>query len=159
MRTASMVLGIVGGSLVILGAVILIFMSIAFSSIGNEFDNRLSYDDDDIMWDDFDVTIEGEDYLFQGDFKPMHRFGGSAARMGFGFASGIMLILAIINLAGGALGLVGGIIVKRNNTVGGVLMLVAAFIGFGAFVLFLVGGILALVKDNSAQPQIQPPVA
>ena len=56
------------------------------------------------------------------------------------------------------LGLTGALLVKKNNVLAGVLMLVGCamalftFFGFLGFLLMLLGGIFALVKDSS-QPQ------
>lgn len=115
MKTASMVLGIVGGALKIFGALILLLISgIMFpailSSVGRDIQN---------------VQV-------------------------FNLITTIYNILAIPLGIGGILGLIGGLIVKKNNTTGGILMIIGTVLGLD--VLLLLGSIFAFIKEKQPVP-------
>ena len=63
----------------------------------------------------------------------------------------VFLVIGICMLIGGVLGFIGGLIVRRKNVAGGVLMIVAAVLGINLFslVLFVLGAVFALMRDRS----------
>ncbi len=154
MRTASMVLGIVGGALAVLIAIISMIVSLAFvTTIPDVLDDALEFSDD--YYSDGNFSFDNGEFSFDnGDFSFDSDLGGSVQSIA---ATGIV-IFHIIAIIGGILGIVGGAIVKKKNVVAGVLMIVACvlsgFSGWGVFgsIALLVGGILALVKEKPAQP-------
>ncbi len=149
MRKASMVLGLIGGILAILIALLLFaggaFISqMAPSLMESEFNSEyaelsseypeLNGANADI---DMDTAVNMVGYVFAG-------IGG-------------------LILVAGILGVVGAVVVKKSNVLAGVLMILGGILalisiyGFISFILLLLGGIFALVRDNSAnQPAFSP---
>ena len=118
MRKASMVLGIIGGSISILYTLFLIFTTLLIGSLGPT----------------------------PGAFR-LHLTAGGV----------ILLIVGLLLLAGGGLGLAGGIIVPKRNVLAGVFMLVSSVFGVMtcvSFILLLLGGIFALVKEQPPAPPL-----
>jgi hypothetical protein len=120
MKTASMVLGIVGGALSLLGAVYLaVFGTMIFSTLEN----------------------------MTGSLNVGERV--------FDIVKTIYTIMSIPMGIGGILGLIGGIIVKKKNTAGGVLMIIGTVLTFS--MLMLLGAIFAFVKEKQpVYPQYAP---
>lgn len=156
MRTASKVLGIAGGALAILIAVIVLISGIAvMNTVPSIIDDALEYSDgfnfdsDDFNFDNGEFNFDNGEFSFDGSFD------------GYGAVQGIvvtgLIFVCVISIIGGVLGIVGGVLAKKKNVVAGVLMLVgcvlAGFSGWGIFcsIALLVGGILALVKEKPAQ--------
>lgn len=203
MKTASMVLGIVGGIVTILLALIMILIGLLFGYTGDwlaengwngsvridgdnveidgdvlHFGNedaliqidgtevrvqngKVSINGDEVFdgdEDHYSVSIDDDSVIINGEHIPFRARGW--ARFGINVANGVLWVLAVIVVVGGILGIIGGAMVKRNNVLGGILMLVAAFLGSPAvlpFVLFLVGGILALINEKPPVRAPQPP--
>ena len=152
MRTASMVLGIVGGILaIILGIVTLIITGTADIFTPN------SYYYDDFM-DEFDDALEqfGDKYDFDFEFDYNYDWDDAAqatTRAGITY----MYIAGTLGIIGGILGIIGGAVVKKKSVLAGVFMIIGCvFSSLSVWGLFggiplLVGGILALIKDKRAQ--------
>ncbi len=131
MRTAGMIMGIVGGAIAILFGAFFIFGSAMFFSMGS----WNSY-----MSDSYSQAQQASSIT-----------GGT-----------VFLVIGIIIILTGVLGLVGGLIIKKKNVAAGVMMIVAAGLSLFSFfniismVLFILGGIFALMRDRSQIPT-QPP--
>lgn len=120
MRTASMILGIVGGAIAILSGIILILFGAYFAD-GSFFGGFDYYNNLDFFYNNF-YAIMFTAYLMFG----------------------------IIGIAAGGVGLAGGIIVKKKNTVAGVLLIIAAVFTFS--IPFILAAIFALVKEKEPAP-------
>ncbi len=142
MKTASMVMGIIGGSIALIVALVMIVAGAAFYSITD-----YSLSDWSNQW-----NFEYSDSLGGYDFQ----LNPSSLT---GFAGGAIIFFAILSLFAGVLGLVGGIIAKKRNVAAGVLMIIAAPLSlFGYFnllsmILFILGAVFAFVKEK---PQYVP---
>ncbi len=72
-------------------------------------------------------------------------------------ATGTMWLVGIASVVGAALGIVGGALAKKKGIIAGILLVAAAipsfFTEFGviASVLFIIGGILALIPQKTSQ--------
>jgi hypothetical protein len=123
MKTASMVLGIVGGVIaVILGLLYIFWLSTFFSDLFGSF----FYSDAD-----FDFSVFSDMYYT------------------------MFTVMGILSVVGGVLGLIGGIIVKKHNIPAGVMMIVAGVMSV-SFLLFILAGIFALIKDKQQVQQYPP---
>jgi len=137
MRKASMVLGIVGGVVAILVALFAILGGVLFSTVNTTL---------------FEENIDEESYSIDiEDYRQQSKVG-----------SIVFIVIGSIIFIAGLLGIIGGIIVKKNNIAAGVMMLIGRVItliaiwAILAFIPLLLGGIFALVKDNSSTlPQTQ----
>jgi len=152
MRTASLVLGIVGGILAIIFGIV----SLVIAGTADIFvPDSIYYDD---FMNEFDDALEqyGDEYGF--DFKFDYNYdwndaAQAAARAGIIY----MYIAGSLGIIGGILGIIGGAIVRKKNVLAGVFMFIGCVLsslsGWGLFggIPLLVGGILALVKDKRAQ--------
>ncbi len=146
MKTASLVLGIIGAAFAIIAAIVFLaggaFMGAASSVVSN-MDEQLG----DIIAEssDGDVTVNI-------DLDGLDEVTSVAA----GAVSVWAYVWCGLSVVGAVLGIIGAVKVKKNNVTAGVLMLVAAvpsfFTGIGiiASILFIIGGILALVSGKSA---------
>ncbi len=154
MKTASLVLGIIGGVLAVIFGIVYIIGGIAAASLVGSADalaNTLGEFGDAMEAEGW--TVEDADVDFEG-FDDVYN-----ASVGAGIT--MIYVVGIISIVGAVLGIVGGAMVKKKNVVAGVLMLVAAvpsfFTGLGilASILFIIGGILALIPDKQAAPPVQ----
>jgi len=150
MRKASMILGIIGGVIAILVSLFAILGGMAVRTVMPEMMEQMPEIMEELETQD-GYTVDMSDMPNSEEFETASNFAG-----------GIFTGLGVVILIVGILGIVGGAIVKKNNVVAGVLMLIACVIsiftvwGLFAFLPLLLGGIFALVKDNStAQPQVQ----
>ncbi len=138
MKTASMVLGIIGAAFAIIVAIVFLaggaFLGAASNVVNNmdeELENAISESVDGL---DVDVDL-------------------SVAADAVSVWAYVWCGLSVV---GAVLGIVGAVNVKKSNIAAGVLMLVAAVpsfftgLGFIASILFIIGGILALVSGKSA---------
>lgn len=131
MRTASLVLGIVGGVLAIIFALIFIMGGAFVGNMGSVL-GEMGGDG---------LVIEGNDISID---------------QAVGVAVSSFYILGGLSIVGAVLGIVGGAMAKKKNIFAGVLLIVAAipsfFTGFIASIIFIIGGILAFIpqKDNQA---------
>lgn len=203
MKTASMVLGIAGGVVTIIFALLIvlvgIFVGYAQDWVTEEgWSGSVRIDGDNVQIDgenmffgdeNGSVTINGKevriengkvsingDEVFIGDEESysvsvndngvyingelIPHEAREFALFGINMAKGVIWVIAGIVVIGGILGIIGGALVKRNNVLGGILMLVAAFLGSPAvvpFVVFLIGGILALINEKPPVNAPQPP--
>ena len=128
MRKASMILGIIGGIIAIIIALFVIGGGIFFRNVPELIQNAQNT-----------------------------RIVERAADMGmrYNLAGSWLIIIGVVIILAGVTGIVGGAMVKEHNTAGGIMMLTAGFVslitGWAAiaFVLLLIGGIFAFVKDNA----------
>lgn len=124
------------------------FGGVVVNTIGNNVENIVAFKDGGWVFEGNEVTIELDD--MSGEMV------GFATSTAFGIASSYLWIAGVLSIIGAALGIVGGAIVMKKNVIAGVLMLVAAVpsfftgIGFIASVIFIVGGVLALVPVKKA---------
>jgi hypothetical protein len=163
MRTASLVLGIIGGVLAIIFAVISFFIGTAANVALDELED-INISDIDGMedLDDFQILIEDENVHIDGsvDLDEPLQFAG---RFAGSFVGALFWIPAILSLIGGVLGIVGAALTRKKNVIAGVLMIIAAVlclftvVGFISTILFVLGGIFALINDKSAQAPVPPP--
>ncbi len=137
MRKASMVLGIIGGSLAIFVALFTMLGGVAFSYLGQT----------DVWTENIEEATK-DDSVFDAETV-------TAAFEGPKFAANVFLVIGAVIFISGVLGIIGGAIVNKNNIAAGVLMLLGGMIAlftlwaFISFILLLLGGIFALVKDTS----------
>ncbi|MDD4096458.1 MAG: DUF4064 domain-containing protein [Oscillospiraceae bacterium] len=138
MRNASMVLGIIGGVICIPEGLFLIAAGVIF--INPE------------IWQSIynpGLTEAGRQFL------PDSRL--------ISFSATLFIIFGVLFFIAAALGLIGGIIVKKKNVASGVMMIVAAVLSLLAYfnvlsmILFLIGGILALMKEPQNVMPTDPP--
>jgi len=161
MRTAGMVMGIVGGAFALLLSIVLIFGSAVFSN-SQFWDDVYDKDYDFNSWDDDydfdDVFDDAYDYDTYDDIEVFSQSKEVAQTM----LGTIFLIPGICGAVAGIMGLVGGIIVKRKNVAAGVLMIIAAVLSLFSFfnivsmVLFILGGVFALMRERQ-KPVYAPP--
>jgi len=143
MRKASYVLGMVGGCLALVGAVLYIVGGLFIVFTGTLF------------FDEIMAIINNFVNLPGGSTNWINTFV-------IGMGGVLIVVLGVLCAVAGILGLVGARKIEKNNVKAGVLMLVAAGLsliaGFGFFlmILFLLGGIFALVKEKSPEPPEQP---
>lgn len=139
MKTASLVLGIIGGVLAIIFAIIFIGSGALVGSMAQGID-ELTAQMEEEGWEvveDESVSVLATDVT--------------------GAAAGTLLFIGIASIIGAAMGIVGGALAKKKSIIAGILMLVAAipsfFTGLGiiASVLFIIGGIMALIPQKTEQ--------
>lgn len=165
MRTAGMIMGIVGGAFALLFAVLLILGSVAITNLvpwNNTYEYDYDYDDFN-NWNDFN---DYDDFSNWDDFNDYDNnfISNSTAR---NIAGTVFLIPGICGVIAGVMGLVGGIIIRKKNVASGVLMIIAAvlslicFFNIVSMVLFILGGVFALMRDRQkvvyAPPYPMPP--
>ncbi|MEL7604111.1 MAG: DUF4064 domain-containing protein, partial [Bacillota bacterium] len=155
MRTASLVLGIVGGVLAIIFSFIA-FGTAAALDIGSSY---LGGDMDEYM-DDFSDALEdyeSGDFDFDYDFNSDYDYEWDYAATAVSGTATYFYIAGALGIVGGILGIIGGAIVKKKNVLAGIFLIVACVLaslslwGIIAGIVLLIGGILALVKDKRAQ--------
>ena len=125
MKTASMVLGIVGGAISLILALSLIISAIALFSVDPFLQDYSSTD----PWDtEFSFSSDFEFSGFPDSFSGRDIASSVTAGMG-----GLIIVLAVSAFIAGVLGLVGGIIVKKHGTPSGVMMIIAAALSLISF--------------------------
>ena len=136
MKNTSMVLGIIGGGIAILFGLFLMLGGMMYLNTST--------------WENmYNASTGMSDAISKSQYIQLTTTGG-AVFLGFGIES----------VVAGALGLIGGIIVKKKNVAAGVMMLIAAglsvlvFFNVASMILFILGGIFALKKEpqNVMQP-------
>lgn len=181
MRTASMVLGIVGGAIALILAIVLFIGSSFVAAVPwseyNNFDwnysdssgfdwSTDSSDSSDWEWNDSTSSDELNNLLDSlknndSDYNTdsLAEVPGVVQNM----VGTVLLVPAICALIAGVLGLIGGIIVKKKNVAAGVLMIISAVLSLISFfniismALFIVGGVFALMRDRSKQQPVYAP--
>lgn len=139
MKIASLVLGIIGGVLAIIFAIVFIAGGALMGSLTQGID-KLS------------AQMEAQGWEVVKDETASTLVSNAA-----GVAAGTLWLIGIAGIVGAVLGIVGGALAKKQSVIAGILMLVAAipsfFTGFGviASVLFIVGGIFAFIPQKSPQ--------
>ena len=141
MRTASMVLGIVGGCVALVLAILSVLGGLMLTSIlPDMFETELF--DELGVYEQVEDVIEAD--LAEESILLVTNIGGS-----------FLWIYAALLFICAAAGIAGGIIVKKQNIAAGVLMLVGGVLaivtvwGILAGALTAAGGILALVKEKT----------
>lgn len=143
MKTASLVLGIIGGVLAIIFAIVFIVSGALVNTFADSFSSGMDELTEQLKAEGWEVTDNAE--------IPANVSGLANA------AAGSFWIIGILSIIGAVLGIVGGALAKKKNIVAGVLLLIAAVpsfftgLGFLASILFIVGGILALIPEKPAQ--------
>ena len=149
MKTASMVLGIIGGVLAVILALVYIFAGALADTFAGSTDklnntfNELSEIAEDQNWDYVEADI---DFDF-GELNTSYNEAVSAAITW-------MYIASALGIVGAILGIVGGALVKKKNIVSGVLLIIAAVatifvpVGFICTILFVLAAIFALIPDK-----------
>ena len=174
MRTASLVLGIVGGVLAILFGVFFVLGSEIVSQVaGNAIDGA----DIEINNRTFELpfgTVSSTDDMvcldtesFSLEIKNAHDISGRITAAGKDIARIGMLVIAGLSFLGGALAIWGGALSSRSHLNAGVMMLggallsVFTILGVLAAVLLIIGGVLALIplRRKTPQQQAQKPSA
>jgi|GEM_PF-1522359 len=157
MKTASLVLGIIGGVLAIIFAIITMaggaFMGGAAGYIQgtDEFGSTMDELTDQLEAEGF--VIEDGDVNFDA-LDDAINYGAGAVATG-------LYIAGILGIVGGILAIVGGALAKKKNVLAGIFMLVAAvpsfftFLGFLASIVLIIGGILALIPEKQSAPPVQ----
>jgi hypothetical protein len=147
MRTASRVLGIVGGCMAIVFSLVIIFAGVMFAVVIPSIENS-----------EFHIDVEPDN-----DFYDSYNFDDETLNKFLSIPGFIFFCLRSLIFISGVLGLVGGILVTKRNVLSGVLMLVGGAIclviiwAFLIAVLLIIGGIFALVNEN--KPPIPQQVA
>jgi hypothetical protein len=134
MKTASMVLGIVGGALLI---IYMLFSAFIMFSITSIFEDEYYYEDDDyenMLSREIDGHEDAESLSVISDpaFAPL-------------------FFLGITGLISGGLGITGGILVRSRNTAAGILLIVAAVTSLSFFlstICFILAAIFAFVREK-----------
>ena len=132
MRNTSKVLGIIGGAIALLLALILIIISVNFRG-------------PDTPWLGEDTTAAGEVQIDSG-------IVGEIA----------CLITGGLAFVAGVLGMVGAFIVNRKNVASGVMMIIAALLSLFSYynvvsmILFVVGAVFALKRPRKTAVLQQP---
>ncbi|MEX1307757.1 MAG: hypothetical protein AB1Z19_04445 [Eubacteriales bacterium] len=143
MRKASMILGILGGAIAILIALIIIGSALFFTAAVPVLMDSEFYGEEYNNYDSIDFNVEKS----------------------FGFVIAFVTSYGGGVLLSGILGLTGGLLVPKHNVLAAVLMLLGSAItlilfyyGIIPFLLMLLGGIFALVTDNNApaKPTFDP---
>jgi hypothetical protein len=138
MRTASLVLGIVGGVLAVIFALLFMLSGAVVGSMGGAL-----------------TELEGQGWEVESDL------GDMTIDQATGLASSWLYIAGGASIVGAILGIVGGAMAKKKNILAGILLIVAAvpslFTGLGviASILFVIGGILAFIPQKENQPAVQ----
>ncbi len=162
MRTAGMVMGIVGGAISLLLAILIILGGVAFMNI-TPWTNSFDYDydfDPDLDFDSWD-SFDDFDYDFNNYMTDDIAYNDYES-MGQTIAGGVFVVLGIGSAIAGILGLVGGLIIKKKNVAAGVMMIIAAVLSLVCFLniismaLFILGGIFALMRDRQQQVYAPP---
>ncbi len=139
MKTASLILGIIGGALAVIFAIVFIAGGALVGSMTQSLD-------------DFTAEMEAEGWEVTENDAATSLMSDVT-----GTAAGTFWLIGILSIVGAALGIVGGTLAKKNGILAGIFMLAAAvpsfFTGLGiiASVLFVVGGILAIIPQNNVQ--------
>ncbi len=145
MRKTSKFLGIVGGSLSALMAVIIILVGIFITSfVGTFLEDFLNSDYyENLMEKENIETYDLEDYIYDEGIEDFSTIAGA-----------IVITVGIIFLIIAVLGIVGGAMAESSNVLGGVFMLISGLlalistIGVIGGCLLIIGGIMAFVKEK-----------
>lgn len=138
MRTASLVLGIVGGVLAVIFALIFMLSGAVVGSMGGAL-----------------TEMQGQGWEVEGNL------GDMTIDQATGFAASWFYIAGGASIVGAILGIIGGAMAKKKNILAGILLIVAAipslFTGLGviASILFVIGGILAFIPQKENQTTVQ----
>ena len=132
MKTASLVLGIIGGVLAVIFAVVFIAGGALMGGLTDAITSQ--------------VEAEGWEVV-----------EGQSASAAVEVAAGTLWLIGIASIVGAVLGIVGGALAKKKGVVAGILMVAAAipsfFTGLGiiASIMFIIGGILAFIPQKTPQ--------
>ena len=137
MRTASLVLGIVGGALALIWVLFFTFIFVSIDSIQSDFDYEDSY-----TYDDADSMLSQENGVFLAQRQSMFTDPAFAP----------LIAIGVAGLIGGGLGIAGGIIVRKRNVAAGVMLIVAALLCVMAFfistICLILAAIFAFIKEK-----------
>lgn len=165
MKTAGLVLGIIGGILAIILGFVYILGGIAADAIVgstdqlsntlNELDASLSELSDQMEAEGW--TVDDSDYGL-GDLTDELEVSGldSAYDATVGAAITSAYIFGILAIIGGILGIIGGALIKKKNILAGIFLIIGAItgffvaLGFLASILFIIAAIFAFIPDKKA---------
>ena len=156
MKTAGMVLGIIGGAIAIICSIIMIVtmaaggaalqsgkVDQALDKIQQEIEQNNDFSNDE------DIPPVAQDFMRDGNFANFMR------NMTGGFL-GLGIAFSIISLIGGVLGLIGGIVIKSKPVLSGVFLIIGAIFTAAycvTFILMVIAAIFAFIKQ---QPPVTP---
>ena len=185
MKIAGMVLGIVGGVLSIIFALIFIFSGsmVGYFTGTPEFNSELdaalegygsaNWDEWDSEWNDFDFdfNLNSEDGFrmnYNDDFANFNMDidglpnANAIARGAVNAVSFWMIAAGIAGLIGGILGIIGGAIIRKKRIASGVMLVIAAVLsiftglGFLASIMLIIACIFAFIQEKPPLPPMQP---
>ena len=151
MKTASLVLGIIGGVLAIIIGIIYIVSGVAANALVGSVDQ---------LGDTLQAVgdqLEAEGWTSEGDVDLSGLDNlDNAYNATVGAALTTVYIFGALGIVGGILGIIGGAKAKKKGVLAGVLLIIAAItgflvaFGFLASILFIIAAILAFIPDKSA---------
>ena len=153
MKTASFVLGIIGGVLaIIIGIIYIIGGAAASAFVGStdQLSNTLNELGDQLEADGW--TVDNSDM----DLSALDGTYNAAV----GAALTTVYIFGILGIIGGVLGIIGGAISKKKNILAGIFLIIAAVtgflvaFGFLASILFIIAAIFAFIPAKPAAPAV-----
>ncbi len=152
MRKTSKVLGIVGGSLSALMAVLIILGGVFISSfITPILENYMDSEYYENLLEAEEIEdYEIDEYLYKDGIFDLTRFSGA-----------VVVAIGVVFLIVAVLGIVGGALAESSNVLGGVFMLVSGLValvtavGFIGGCLLIVGGIMAFIKEKPTDEEKQ----
>ena len=146
MRTAGMVLGIIGGSIALIIAVVVFVVALLSFATSDFIESEVMSDMDGVYEACDAYGVEYDSDIIEESLSYGAKTGGYIA-----IGTGIALFIS------GILGIVGGAMTKKKHVLAGVFMLISAVLSFItiwgilAGLLLLLGGIFALVKVKPKQ--------
>jgi len=165
MKTASMALGVVSGTLAILFAIFFIFGGVLLSTMAEAALSEHEVDLDGYAYelplgtisvDDDAVTLESDHFTFK--MKNVTEISGRAAAAGDNIVRIAMYVIAGLSAFGGLLAILGGILAHRGGNAAGSTMLIAAFfciftvVGILPVTMLLIAAMLSFVRQRLPAP-------
>ena len=170
MKTAGLVLGIVGGALSILFSLLFIFGALGLSYFSvydsevyeGQYDGGLAQHEEFNAFSeeyDFNFTFDGNswDYQFSGSDNP-----DPIVRSSINWALIWMIISGIGGLIGGILGIIGGIIIRSKRIASGVMLIFAAvlsiltILGILSTIILIIACIFAFIEEKPPYGPLPP---
>ncbi len=157
MKTAGMVLGIIGGAIAIICSIaIIIGMAIGGAALqSDQADQALDMLQQEIeqnsgFYSDETIPPQAQDFFRRDNFPDF-------ARSMVGLGLGAVLAFGIIGLIGGVLGLIGGIVIKSKPVLSGVFLIIGAVCTASYCFTFILMGIAAVFAFIKQQPPASAP--
>lgn len=180
MKTAGLVLGIVGGALSILFALMFLFSGSMISLVGNSPDFTSSFD---AALEDYDFRMNDSGYDESGRYNFDFDFDGGGfdmdynddnfdfnysgyadlnAKSALDLAAALVWGVGIAGFIGGVLGIIGGAIIRKKPIASGVLLIIASvlalftFIGIVSTIMMIIACVFAFIKEPATAPPAAP---